>query len=170
MYLLNVVIPEVNKEVEHMGVLHQMICIDAYSSNNKCHDTLTEKFKEGFAIYITLKGKFGFTNMNANQDIFSLIGLINDICCQSDDQFKGTYALNEEKRGFVSTSRGNMVVMIPIMETSIILVEVAEIYGGAYSKEPGVIKEELEDLGVDDSDADDTNNRSLSESIVRKIC
>ena len=76
----------------------------------------------------------------------------------------------KNKRGFVSTSRGNMVIMIPIMETSIILVEVAEIYGGAYSKEPGVIKEELEDLGVDDSDADDTNNRSLSESIVRKIC
>ena len=45
--------------------------------------------------------------------------------------------------------------------------QVVESYGGAYVNEIGLIKEELEYLGVDDSDTANVDERVMSEALVR---
>ena len=49
------------------------------------------------------------------------------------------------------------------------LVEVVEIYGGAYGKEPGLIKEELKALIVNYIDAADDDTIAIEEDVVHNL-
>ena len=49
------------------------------------------------------------------------------------------------------------------------LVEVVEIYGGAYGKEPGLIKEELKALIVNYIDAADNDTIAIEEDVVYNL-
>ena len=50
MDLLDVVVPEAEKEVKHIGDIQKKIPFDIYRETNKFRDTLTENFKKIFSI------------------------------------------------------------------------------------------------------------------------
>ncbi len=95
-----------------------------------------------------------------------LLIIIRGYCCRFDENQQGTYALKSVKHRVSTYYQGYDVSTTEYVEHFKALVGVVEMYGGAYGNEPGLVRAQLTEQGVQEADLDAPDADELKKALA----
>ncbi|KAL3810038.1 hypothetical protein ACHAXA_000207 [Cyclostephanos tholiformis] len=146
-------------------------------ATEKRQNLLDENIKRAYALVLgqcspelvnKLKASNKYAMADADQDVVKLLLIVRGYCCRFDDHQQSTWALQGAKKQVELYYQGYDLDTTEYVENFMALVGVVETYGGAYGREPGLIRAQLMKQGVSVADLDKPDPKELEEA--EKTC
>ncbi len=139
----------------------------------KCLNLLEENMKRAYALVIgqslpelisKVKTSDKYGPADADQDVVQLLLIIRGYCCRFDNHQQSTWALEAVKHCVQVFYQSYDMETIEYFEYLQALVGVVETYGGAYGREPGLIRAQLKKQGVAITDLNAPDPQQLKDA------
>lgn len=146
-------------------------------ATEKRQNLLEENVKRAYALVLgeclpemvnKLKASNKYAMADADQDVVKLLLIVRGYCCRFDDHQQSTWALQGAKKQLELYYQGYDTDTTEYAENFMALVGVVETYGGAYGREPQLVRTQLIKQGVSTADLDKPDPKELKDA--EKTC
>ena len=117
-----------------------------------------------------VKGLDAYAAADTEQNVIELLLIIRGYCCRFGNNQQSTWALEQAKHRVSTFFQSYSMSNADYMEQFEAMVGVVETYGGAYGHEPGLVRTQLLEQGVDAAHLDnpDPGELELANAVCRE--